>query len=73
MILNIIGKGGNEVNGIFSRETLGKAIFNLEDLDGKTVTLRVAKSEGRKLLFAVEGDNLYLIDQIKSKNEQPQR
>jgi predicted RNA-binding protein (virulence factor B family) len=52
---------------VFTSEMLEKAVYNFEDLDGKNVTLRVAKSGEYGVLVAVEGKHLYLIHQWEDK------
>ncbi|WP_156157855.1 hypothetical protein [Gordoniibacillus kamchatkensis] len=46
---------------VFDPGLLEMATFKLNDLDGKKVALRFIESEGLELLYACEGDQLYLI------------
>ncbi len=54
---------------MFSKEMLDKCIFKWDDLDGKTLQIRIIREEGWKFTYGIESgggkNRIYLLHQIK--------
>lgn len=50
---------------LFDSGIMRKATFELDELDDKTVKLRIVRNEGWMFVCAIEGDRMYVIHTCK--------